>query len=461
MKKYLLRVVYLILFIVGLCVLYLGLDYVISDDTDSQTRVTFHDFYEEDEIDYLFLGSSHAVRGINAVQLSDKLDASVFNLATSNQDFVGAYYLIQEAINFKQINHIYCELSISRLKIKKADETAVYIISDYMKSPLIRTEYLLTSFGSEKYVNAFLRLRRNIDPQNLPKADELFKVYTTKRGADYVQYIGTKKYIGKGQWVATSSWANEGTAALNLKEKWLDNFTVDDIQEREWDYLLKIIELCSDKGIDLTFYITPYSELYLMSFDQYEVITERVYDVAEANGIDVVDFNRIKEEYLTLDLADFYNSEHVNQGASNKIAAFLAQYIENPDGDYFYDNLSEKYPMNDEIIAVGYNRFFVTEKGEYVKKDKAKGTITSLRLEISALSHIARPVNVRICPTVKSEDDASVWIDGDEIMGEKSDEYSTQFVVPYDNLKTYYRVDLLDPDTNEVLYETVTRFDMD
>lgn len=461
MKKYLSRAVCLILFTIGLCTVYSGFDYIISDDTSSRTRVTFHDYYEENAFDYLFLGTSHAVPGINSVQLSNALDVSVFNLATSAQDFVGAYYILKEVVNLKQTDHVFLEISISRFKVKNASETSTYIITDYMKSPLIRAEFLLTSFGADKYINAFLRLRRNFDPQNLPEFQELMDIYTEKRGSGYTQYAGTENYVGKGHWANTSSWGYEGTAALNLKEENLDNFTVDDIQEREWEYFLKIIKLCSDNGIDLTFYIMPYSELYLMSFDQYEAITQRVYDAAKANGIDIVDLNRTRDEYLNLEISDFINSDHVNQDASKKIATFLAQYIKNPEGDYFYDDINEKYPHNDKIIAVGYNRFFVTDKGEYEKKDKAKGTITSLRLEISALSHIARPVNVRIWPTVKAEDDESVWVDGDEITGEKLDDYRTQFIVPYNNLKTYYRVQLLDPDTNEVLYETITRFNMD
>lgn len=462
MKKYVSRAVWLALFIVGLCAIYSGLDYIIVDDTAAQTRVTFHDFYKEAEIDYLFVGTSHMVQGVNAAQLSEDLDATVFNLSSSFQDAVSGYYLIKEALNSKEVNHVIYELSIAPLRRKNTDKTSTYIISDYMRSPLIRTEYLMASFGSDNYVNAFSRLRRNVDPQKLPDFEKMDKIYTKKSKPEYYQYLGTDAYIGKGQWAVTSGWGYGGTAALNLRTKDLTtNYTVDDIQEKEWKHFLKIIELCTDKGVDLTFYITPYSELYLMNFEQYEITTQRLLDVAEANDINVIDLNRVKEDYLTFELSDFQNADHINQAASEKIAVFLAQYIRNPDGDYFYDGIHDKYPMNDEIIAAGYNRFFLTDKGEYEKKDEAKGTITSLRLEISAVSWVGRPVDVRMWATVQSKEDESVWTDGDEIPGEKLDDYFTQFAVPYNNLKTYYRVDLLDPDTNEVLYETVTRFDMD
>ena len=101
MKKFLSHAGWLILFLAVLVVLYKGFDYLISDDTESQTRVSFHDYYKEDKIDYLFIGPSHTNHEINAVRLSQELDQNVFNLSTSSQDFIGAYYLVREAIKEK------------------------------------------------------------------------------------------------------------------------------------------------------------------------------------------------------------------------------------------------------------------------------------------------------------------------------------------------------------------------
>ena len=463
MKKYISRAGWLILFFVVLVALYAAFDYVISDDTSSQTRVTFHDYYKAGKIDYLFLGPSHTNHEINAVKLSEDLDKNVFNLSTASQDFIGSYYIIKEAINMNKVEHVFLELSPSRLAIKETDETAVYIIADYLKSPLIKAQFLMASFDMSGYMNAFLRLRRNIDPQDLPTAKDLNKTYRAKSAQEYSQYAGTEKYMGKGQWAVWRSWADEETrtAALNLKAAGLNNFSTDSIQEYEVEYLVKIIQLCKDNGIDLDFIIAPYSELYLISFEHYEEVMQTFYDIAEEYDIRIADFNRVKDEYLRFEVADYYNVDHLNAYVSEEIADFIAEYIRNPDGDYFYDSLEEKYPMNDDIIAVGYNIFFVTEEGEVPKADQAEGDIDSLRPEISALSRVKRPVNVRLRVVERLEENETVtWINGREIKGEKLDAYATQFKVPYNNLKTYYRVELLDPDTNEVLYETFTRFDM-
>ena len=181
MKKYLSRAALVLAFLVLLVAVYAGFDYVISDDTETQTRVTFHDYYAAGKIDYLFIGPSHSIHEINAVKLSEDLNKNVFNLTTAAQDFIGSYHLLKEAVADKRTNRVFMELSVSRLAIKQTDETAAYIIADYIKSPLIRAQYLFRSFDMEGYINAFLRLRRNIDPQHLPSAKDLTKTYRTKR----------------------------------------------------------------------------------------------------------------------------------------------------------------------------------------------------------------------------------------------------------------------------------------
>ena len=49
--------------IVVFCILFVGCNkffqYILIDDTASYTRLTFHEMYEQENIDVLFVGSSH------------------------------------------------------------------------------------------------------------------------------------------------------------------------------------------------------------------------------------------------------------------------------------------------------------------------------------------------------------------------------------------------------------------
>lgn len=143
------RALCLVLFLAGLLLVYRGLDYFVNDDTDRRTRVSFHDFYGEETLDSVFVGSSHIVRAIDAVTLSDTLGGETFNLGSFDQDLRGSYYMAKEAIEAKKVRHVYLEVSISKLMLEEPDETATYILSDYMRSLPNKVGLVTESFGSD------------------------------------------------------------------------------------------------------------------------------------------------------------------------------------------------------------------------------------------------------------------------------------------------------------------------
>ena len=63
--------------------------YLLTDDSGSYTRMTFHEMYEQDNIDILFVGSSHCYRSFVPEILDKKLNRSTFNIGTSSQKMDG------------------------------------------------------------------------------------------------------------------------------------------------------------------------------------------------------------------------------------------------------------------------------------------------------------------------------------------------------------------------------------
>ena len=458
--KYLSRTIKIVLFLAGAVLIYMGLDFALSDDTGSQTRISFHDFYEEDEVDTLFLGSSHSVYSINAEKLTEDTGKSVFNLATSGQNCIGGYYVIRDAIAHQNIQHIYYEVSIYKLTEEESHETGTYIISDYLDSLSSRVELLNAAFGSDKLINSYLRLRRNFNPSNFSALSKVGQVIKEKCSADYTDYVADEDYLGRGQWTYDKSLAYEGTISINTNSKTFDKFDVEDVQEEEWDYLVKIIDLCQENDIDLTFYITPYSEYYLKSFEGYDAVTQLVYDLAEERNIDLLDFNCVKNEYLQFSLTDYADMDHLRSEQSGKVADFLELYMQDPDGDYFYDNWREKYAEDDTVDGLSYARYFVTKKGEFKKADSAKGTIRNERIELSALSDQDIPAEARVWKLVQNVETGE-WVQAEVVDTVQLDAYTSEIEIPYEEKsKTVYQVQLIDPDTGTVLYDALTKFNM-
>ena len=110
MKKNVKRVVACLLF----CVMFIGCGeffrYILIDDTGSYTRITFHEMYEQENIDVLFVGSSHCYRSFIPEIFDDELGIASFNGGTSSQNLDGSYMVIKEAARYNDIKHVYLEL---------------------------------------------------------------------------------------------------------------------------------------------------------------------------------------------------------------------------------------------------------------------------------------------------------------------------------------------------------------
>ncbi len=445
MKTYISRIIRVALFLLGLAVIYCALDYLLVNDTNARSRVTIHDFYETEDIETLFIGTSHGIVSIDAVALTERTGQSTYNLSTNGQCPQTTYYLLKEALRtHKSIKRVICEFSLTKLTVEIPHQPSTFLITDYTTTLLPRAEMILNQFDSSVYVNGFSRLRRNITPTELPTAEDIQTIYERKQTEKYVNYLGDKYYLGRGLWDYTTDNGNKGEIAVNISSSTLNGYTIDRVNEKPLKYIRKIAELCKDHDVELTFCFLPCSEYHLMRLGIYEQVTGIVKDIARETGTPVLDFNLVKDEYVNYDISDYYNSDHLNTSKCGQITDFLVQYLADPDGDYFYDTLEEKYPFKDYVMFAGYTR--------EIEEDE-------MNITVSAVSYVDIPVNVKLCSLKKDEE--GEYVVKKEYEPEETDRYSASYVLPYDKYKTYYSVDLCDPNTGELLYHAHTRFNME
>lgn len=179
--------------------------YLVTDDTTSYTRITYHEMYEQDNIDVLFVGSSHCYRSFKPEILDEELGLNTFNVGSSSQFIDGSYMLIREAARYNDIKHIYLEVYYDVARAEKAnrtDPTATYIISDYLRPSIDKYLYLLNATTSEYYGNSFFVARRNWE--SLFDFDSIKSLLQKKSTDSYKEYkydnvtFETEWYGGKG-----------------------------------------------------------------------------------------------------------------------------------------------------------------------------------------------------------------------------------------------------------------------
>lgn len=198
------------------------LNYILTDDTKSYTRIMFHQLYNSPQnIDIAFVGSSHVFVSLDP-RITDKaFKKYTFNAGSSSQGLDGSYAVIQEINNYHKPEQVFLELYYAIAEEPEHKDRkqmiATYIISDYMRPSIRKLEYIINASSSSHYVNSFISARRNwkkifgfryISDLVRKKQDNNYKKFqwTNSKNAD-------KYYVEKG-FVANNKVANPVIAPI-------------------------------------------------------------------------------------------------------------------------------------------------------------------------------------------------------------------------------------------------------
>ena len=331
-------------------------NYLLVDDTSSYTRLTMHELYETadsgENIDTLFLGSSHCFRAYDPQLFTELTGKNSFNLGSSSQNYDTSYYLLREAARYNDLKTVYLDMHYKFLFIDKQDRDLVQanIISDYMRFSLNKLEFLLTTSETDEYTNRFLPFRRNW--QQLGDLSYIRSVWEKKQAESYRNYepvaLEDEYYAGRG-----FVWSD---AELNADEiTWWDNFTdVPEDMENDsgvtytLDYIERIVEFCREEGIRLVFVTAPSFDRYLEEIGPYDLAHQYIQELADSYGIPYLDFNLCRDEYLNLGQESYIDVDHLN----GKGAAALTTLLSELDGSL----AEESQELIDEYFSACYDK---------------------------------------------------------------------------------------------------------
>lgn len=327
------------------------LAYLLVDDTTwySSSRIMMHEFYtQEENIDILFVGSSHCYRSF-VPEITDKiLGGNTFNAGSSSQGLDGSLALIKEAVKNNQLKQVYLEvyymIAMYTDYEERTDMTSTYIISDYMRPSLNKLKYLLQASTKEHYINSFIPARRHWE--KLFDADYIKSVVQRKNTAVYREYrydyVTTENeyYVGKGYVASNISeaqgayWAEEDFAPI--KEE--------DISSDWKKSLQEIIAFCKQKNIELTLISSPMPDFRLISVENYDKYIEYIQKVTEGTGVKYYDFNLCRENWFSGEEELFLDTDHLNKRGAELFSTIFAKFCmgEILEEDLFYDSYEEK-----------------------------------------------------------------------------------------------------------------------
>lgn len=324
-------------------------NYLLTDDSQSYTRLTMHELYgwadADEEVDTLFLGSSHCYRAYDPGLYEELTGKTAYNLGSSSQNYDTSYYLLREAARLYDLKTVYLDMHYKFLFMDSEDRDLVQanIISDYMRPSLNKLSFLLTTTEAKNYTNRFFPFRRNW--QQLGDPAYVQENLAKKRTESYRNYepvtVENDRYAGRG-----FVWSD---ARLDVDAiTWWDNFgkVADDMKldtAYPVSYIERIVTFCQKNGIRLVFVTAPSLDQYLEAIGPYDPAHAYVQELAERYGVEYMDFNLAKTEYLNLTADDYIDVDHLNGTGAEKLTRLLTEADGKPIDEYFNACYDDKY----------------------------------------------------------------------------------------------------------------------
>lgn len=368
-KKTIISIVSLFIFLNLLFLCHKALWYILVDDTNAYTRTTLHELYTQKEnIDILFLGSSHCYRSLDTT-ITDKIfDTNTFNAGTSQQVYDGSYALLVEAGKYYDLKEVYVELYYDLAGTdyqERTQMTQTYIISDYIKPSFNRLRYLLNASSSEHWINSFFPERRNWDKlfdglyiSDLieKKSEASYKDFEYVENPEVNQY-----YMGKGFVANNDAVQNNNYFHNDHFQNAQRGFSKDDINT-----LKNIIDYCQEHHIKLVFFSAPMPDFRVMDTGDYDLYIQQVNDFLTEYNIPYFDFNLCKETYFSYDCSLFKDDEHLNTLGAEEFSRLFSDFFTGKiqKEDLFYSSYKEKMESIDEHF---YGLIYRLENTDSVK----------------------------------------------------------------------------------------------
>jgi hypothetical protein len=309
MKYYIKKIIKLVAFVLCILVVNRIIEYCVYDDTYTGEMTSIYN--DNENIDILILGSSHADVSFNEMAIENGLGKHVFNAGTAVQKPDGSYYILKEALKTNDIETVYMDMFYYMYHDEPETRTNtqlefVYRISDDMKWSFDKIEYLLNASKPEYYLYSFVKASRS--------GSHLFDM-------DYVEKMIKQKRYSDEDVFEDGTTTNEDNSDLQAQITQPDiryqmgesePFTENNISDYSQKYIKKMAKLCEENGVRLVLLATPMTDFQLSIFGNYDNYVKNVQELADELNIEYYDYNLCDEKTLGLTDDCFSDLHHLN-----------------------------------------------------------------------------------------------------------------------------------------------------
>ena len=270
--------------------------------------VTYESFYEMEEntVDVLFLGSSHAISAFSPQELYDETGIRSFNLSSEEQSLLVSYYWLREALRFQKPKAVVLDTVVC----------FPYTDTPYnCTEPSIRKALEPMKWSSVKW--EAISAISSLDPKET-FASYLFPIiryHARWNDLTYgdIHFWPPQNTSLKGYAVLSEDYGKEDYVPLT-EEPAVPAGTHPLMME----YLDRIVSLCKEEGIELILVSTPYMEA---TGETHQAMA----DYASKNALTYIDFN-LEDVIQEMDFVfrdDMADAGHANTSGAVKLTDYI------------------------------------------------------------------------------------------------------------------------------------------
>ncbi|MDR1540632.1 MAG: hypothetical protein LBU32_22045 [Clostridiales bacterium] len=315
-----------ILSAIGLGLLYEGV--AAKNKVNAWSKQRFEDFYNlEDELDMIFIGSSHSYCTFAPEIISGLMGISSFQLGMPLQHPDSTYFTLLEALSFQSpsavVMEVYWDVLDEDFEVKQADALFQVIRNDSLKERYIRevfpwNEKIKYNIAAIRFQQDFLAYANSKVKTAAERALEISNNVEAQAGEERYAYRGFM-YCDY-QMLESEYGPTNQFAGFDGK-----NWTFSKVQKQ---YLSRIAELCEDRGIELFFVTAPVAPVSMDFISNYDAVHDAVSAFAKSKGIPYLDFNIANAMESLFDNSNFRDDAHLNYSGAEIACEYFSRWME-------------------------------------------------------------------------------------------------------------------------------------
>lgn len=271
----------------------------------------FEDFYAADELDLIFVGSSHSYCTFDPEIFDERLGTSSFQLGMPQQLPDATYYTLLEVLNYQKPKTVVMELYWGMLS-DKFNQKQAGMLFQVLDNKELEREYFNKVYPASEKLKYFVKPVRFSQDYLAMKNAELEEYMTEEFGVvkETAKDSGVEYYRSKG-YVYCDHIISEDKLDRTNQFKNFDgkSFEIDNTQKK---YIEKIAELCRQNDINLIFVTAPVAPVSMEKIKNYGLVNKKVGELCESFGVPYFDYNMINTEEQLLENENFRDDAHLN-----------------------------------------------------------------------------------------------------------------------------------------------------